>query len=284
MKTRDVLFLLTIAILALAMTACSPVVAPEVADSEAIANEAEAVLEGNAADESDTATSISDTAWSVVTYGLETDNPPIEGTFLTVNFMIDRYNGYTGCNYMLGTFDAKAESIIVHWPSTSAGECADEALAKQESNFLSALTAVNAYAIVDNQLHLYVGDISVMTLEPLEAVPFEGTTWNLQFIQQQPVGWVPPLDGATLTAVFDGESVSGNAGCNSYTGSYELNGRTIRFDALASTMMMCEDEDLMTQETDYLQALQNAGIIITHPRSFELRDGEGISMMIFGAE
>ncbi len=286
MNYRHAIIFFAITLLALTVTGCNSATTPtpEAVDSGVIADEAQQVLEGGATGGNLLENSIIDTAWSVVTYGLEMQVPPVDDTTLTVNFMVDRYNGYTGCNYMLGVLNVGAEMLEVHWPSLSAATCEDEVLAKQESDFLTALTTADSYVMQDNQLQLTYGDVSVMTLDPLESLPFEGTTWNLQFIQQQPVGWVPPLDEATLTAVFDGGSISGNAGCNTYTGSYEIDGNKFVVSDLATTQKMCESEDLMQQETDYLKALQAAAIILQHPRSFELRDDAGVSMMIFGAD
>lgn len=286
MSNREVAVVVITLLLAIAMVGCTPAATPTpVAESgEEMAEEAEAALESSPELEGVPATSITDSSWSVVQYGLENQEPPIEGTSLTINFMVDRYNGSTGCNYMLGVFDAENDSLLVRWPEVSAATCEDEELARQESDYLTALTTADNYAIEDNQLQLYYGDVSVMTLEPLEAVPFEGTTWNLALIEQQPVGWVPPATDVTLSAVFDGENISGSAGCNDYSGPYEIDGRSIKIGPLMATEMACEDEDLMQMETNYLQALESAAIIMQHAQAFELRNEDGVSMMIFSIE
>ena len=64
---------------------------------------------------------------------------------------------------------------------------------------------------------------------------------------------------ATLTADFaDDGTLSGNAGCNNYNGPYEIDGDSISIGPLAGTKMACTSEELTTQETDYLAALELA--------------------------
>lgn len=55
---------------------------------------------------------------------------------------------------------------------------------------------------------------------------------------------------------FEAEGrVFGNAGCNSFRGTYEIDGSSISFGPLAATKMMCPP-DVMEQETAFLQALE----------------------------
>jgi len=58
---------------------------------------------------------------------------------------------------------------------------------------------------------------------------------------------------ASLTFNQDG-TLSGNSGCNSFGGSYKVNGDQITFSGLVSTLMACE-EPLMTQEGNVFKVL-----------------------------
>lgn len=78
----------------------------------------------------------------------------------------------------------------------------------------------------------------------------EGTAWTLASGVETTADAVP-----TLT-LADGQA-SGFAGCNTYTGSYELDGDSITFGPLASTKMACEEAKMAT-ENAYLPALQSA--------------------------
>jgi heat shock protein HslJ len=61
-----------------------------------------------------------------------------------------------------------------------------------------------------------------------------------------------------LTTTFDDQSVSGNAGCNSFNGPYTVDGDAIEIGPLASTRAACPNDELQQQETDYLAALELA--------------------------
>lgn len=62
----------------------------------------------------------------------------------------------------------------------------------------------------------------------------------------------PP--GSTATLTFDGAQAGGTSFCNSYRGSYTLDGDSLRFDGLGSTEIGC-DPDIMAAETAFLTAL-----------------------------
>ncbi len=65
------------------------------------------------------------------------------------------------------------------------------------------------------------------------------------------------IDNSHLTIAFDEEGrVSGHAGCNRYTGSYEAKNGVLHFpNAMASTRMACLAEAMSNQEQKYLTIL-----------------------------
>ena len=85
------------------------------------------------------------------------------------------------------------------------------------------------------------------------------------------------LAGTTLTASFgkDG-TLSGNSGCNTFSGPYTVNENQITIGPLASTMMMCSDPaGVMEQEAQYLTALQSAATYQLEGNVLELRTKDG---------
>lgn len=81
--------------------------------------------------------------------------------------------------------------------------------------------------------------------------------WKLTELQGQPV----PLISKAQLAFTPGKinRVSGNAGCNRLTGSFELsNTNSIKFLPMATTKMACADPALNEIETKFLSALTNA--------------------------
>ena len=74
----------------------------------------------------------------------------------------------------------------------------------------------------------------------------------------QDVNGVPVAGSKPLTLRLDGGRASGSAGCNSFTGSYEIESEDrIEFGPLATTRMACEP-DVMEQERRYLAILAAA--------------------------
>jgi heat shock protein HslJ len=84
--------------------------------------------------------------------------------------------------------------------------------------------------------------------------PLAGTSWRLVELNGQPVIGEVPL---TLQFAADGQRVSGNGGCNQFSGPYAQNGASLRFGPLISTRRACLDPALNTQETAYFQALES---------------------------
>ena len=79
-----------------------------------------------------------------------------------------------------------------------------------------------------------------------------GTSWVLQGISGAQLGTgVPTIDFGT-----DG-NVSGSAGCNTFNGTYTVDGSSISFGPLASTKMACPTAD-MAVETAFLAGLAGA--------------------------
>ncbi len=62
---------------------------------------------------------------------------------------------------------------------------------------------------------------------------------------------------STPTLVFEDDRAAGNASCNQYSGSFELDGSSITFGLLVSTQMFCANPGVMEQEAAYLVALQS---------------------------
>ena len=73
------------------------------------------------------------------------------------------------------------------------------------------------------------------------------------------VNWIldNTIVGTEITALFEGGTVSGSSGCNTYNAAYVIDGNNISISQPASTQMMCE-EDIMQQEARYLSALVGA--------------------------
>ena len=77
------------------------------------------------------------------------------------------------------------------------------------------------------------------------------------------------------------QRATGSGGCNRFTGSYELNGNTLRFGALAGSMMACEAG--MDTEKEYLETLPQVRTWKVLGQHLELFDATGTRLARFEA-
>ena len=89
------------------------------------------------------------------------------------------------------------------------------------------------------------------------------------------MGGAPAVAGreAYLELSAEGRKLAGTSGCNRLFGGYELGGDRLRFGAIGSTRMACE-EALMKQEQALEAALQATTSYRLDGSTLELRDGE----------
>lgn len=80
-----------------------------------------------------------------------------------------------------------------------------------------------------------------------------GTEWRLEDL-----GGLRMIEGSKLSLSFPSANrASGNASCNTYSGSATLNGESIRFGQMALTKLACSPE-ASDQDYVYLKALGSA--------------------------
>lgn len=118
---------------------------------------------------------------------------------------------------------------------------------------------------------LVAGGCVTSNLETKESVELVGTAWLAEAIGGDTVA-VGVADGATSTLGFvEPGQVAGRGGCNRYFGDVTIDGQSIKFGKLGSTMMACPPP-AMEQEKRFMEALGAA-------RRFALKDG---TLTLFG--
>jgi heat shock protein HslJ len=90
----------------------------------------------------------------------------------------------------------------------------------------------------------------------------------------------PAGSARSTLEIAAGGAVSGNAGCNNYQGSVELEDELVRFGPLAATRMMCPPA-IAGQETVFLDALEGAAAWDRQGESLLLLDSEGAVTLKF---
>jgi heat shock protein HslJ len=105
--------------------------------------------------------------------------------------------------------------------------------------------------------------------------PLAGTSWQVSSYNNGTGAVVSVLGGTTLTAAFDQSQISGNGGCNAYSGPYWVSGANIAIGPLAANQMMCGEAAVMDQEQQFLAALQSAATYQLDGNRLELRRADG---------
>lgn len=97
-----------------------------------------------------------------------------------------------------------------------------------------------------------------------------GTKWDLISYGDQ-----TPVAGSELTINFENDGLGGTAGCNSYFGSYTVDGTNLSISEVGSTMMACMEDGLMEQESQFLMMLQAAASFTLTADQLTIHTSEG---------
>jgi len=209
--------------------------------------------------------SLTGNLWRVISYnnGQEAVVSVIIGTEITAYFdQDDTLSGSAGCNNYSAGYEVDGEKITIGPAITTRMFCNDpEGIMDQEAQYLAALDMVSAYQFEDDGLVLLDSEgRRVVNYQPAKTFALTETVWHLQAHSDGEDAISSTIEGSGLTAIFSEDgSLNGTAGCNNYSGVYEVDGDEIRIELGPLTMMFCEEpEDVMEQETAYLGALEFA--------------------------
>ena len=179
---------------------------------------------------------------------------PSRGVTVTARFGSDgSLTGNSGCNNFATTYAVDGKQLTV--ASQIAGTrrlCAGPAN-NVEAAYLARLPKAESFAIDATVLTITTSS-DPLVYRAVNAKDALAGKWEvLNYFR--PGAVVSPVLGSTLTAEFADGTISGNSGCNQYTGPYEAEGTSITIGPLATTLRACADPAVDQQETDYLAAL-----------------------------
>jgi heat shock protein HslJ len=112
-----------------------------------------------------------------------------------------------------------------------------------------------------------------------EAIKLEDHLWLLEDLNGKLV-----LDGTQIEAEFTEGRVLGQAGCNSYSASYERTADTLTVGEPSTTRRTCPDpQGVMDQETAYLQTLASAATFKIENQQLLVNDASDQTVLIYSA-
>lgn len=204
------------------------------------------------------AASLPGTQWHLLAYGTPGAETPViaaENSRVTLELGMDnRVRGVAGCNQYSGSMMLNGDRLTFSEIAQTEMACLDDALMQQEQTFLNALLTVTQYALVEGNL--------IMTYDENQQLVFGNalalSRWQLSAYGQPGAETPASADSRPTLAFGVDNAVGGSGGCNTYGGSYTLNGDLVTFSQLISTRMACMPEALMTQEAAFLTLLSSA--------------------------
>ena len=200
-------------------------------------------------------------------------NMPLQGTTVTLNFGADgTVSGSDGCNRFTTTYTEDGSNLTFAQPGASTMMACDEAVMNQATAFMAALAATNNFTSAFDQLDLRDGDQVLASLGTI-AQALADSEWDVTNYNNGRDAVVGLIADTEISASFGADgSLSGNAGCNQYVGTYTTNGNAIQISELGTTFRLCtEPEGVMQQEQDYLLALQSAATFRVEGTMLEMR-------------
>lgn len=177
--------------------------------------------------------------------------------------------GNSGCNRYTTSYAVKGSSMTIGQPAGTLIACAAPVM-RVEQAYLSRLPKAQSFSIDGTVLTIETGGEGPLVYDALDPEKAVAGDWIVTGYFR-PGAIVSPVAGSELTATFDAGQVSGNSGCNQYSGPYEVDDTKITIGPLASTLRACADPAVDQQEREYLAALELA-------RTFSL-DGGNLTLL-----
>ncbi len=127
------------------------------------------------------------------------------------------------------------------------------------------------------------GDMTPSSTPNSESAPLAGTSWQLTALGTTGAE-TPVVVDSTVTLQFDADGqAGGNTGCNSFGGNYTVNGDSLTFSKIISTLVACADANVMSQEQQYVDALNGAERYAVDGDELTIWYDNGNSMLTFTA-
>jgi heat shock protein HslJ len=199
-------------------------------------------------------------------------------TTVDARFSNGRIDGSTGCNRFFGTYTGGEDNRLTPGSGFGATRMAcPPAIARQEQRYLALLPLMASWQRHDDTLQLLNKDREPV-LEYTAARPavLQGSSWQASGINNGRGGVVSGKHTHLATATFSNDTISGSAGCNTFTASYQADGNRLSIGPAATTRKLCAEPDgIMQQEQEYLDALARVHTYTLKTGSLELRDENG---------
>ena len=192
---------------------------------------------------------LANTTWFLRKFDFSAGLNPVAGALnVTLNFDgTGKLNGVVGCNSYQGTYGTGSAKIGIGDIQVTQNTCSnDKDALDQESKYPGLLPLGTGFGIFGTHLLLTKSDGSPLAeyVAIFDQPALNGTNWRLLAYRGGSSGVTRALEGAEVTAFFDGRGgLTGSAGCNSYQASYSTNNDSLTIQKLSSTNKACDSPD-----------------------------------------
>jgi heat shock protein HslJ len=232
-----------------------------------------------------TGPTLEDTRWKLSEYLNESGDlqPVISDTVIDAQFVDSKVSGSAGCNRYFGGYTSGQKNQLVFDGRMGSTQMAcAQLIASQERRYLVLLSDVNSREIRDGMLLLLDKQGQLVLKYSAEQLTLENTSWQATGINNGRGGVVSSATTSRVIAMFTNGKVSGSAGCNNYSASYEISDSQITIGPVMTTRRQCaESAGIMAQEQEFLQALAAATQYTLTAGRLELRDDNGSLQVTF---
>jgi heat shock protein HslJ len=191
--------------------------------------------------------------------------PAIPETLVTLEMSEGYVSGSDSCNGFDGSMPlANGGALKIDFAGYARTEvgCPTPEILEQAELVIAVLEEATAYTLDGDRLTITDDAGNQLVFGPQPEVLLFGKTWNVPMLYTiLPDGGVQGdalVDGTQITLTFNEDgTLAGNASCNTYGGSYTLDGASITINELYWTEMACPDPPgIMEQEMTFLDTLQ----------------------------
>jgi heat shock protein HslJ len=218
----------------------------------------------------------------------------IEGSTVTLAIHNEhQVSGQAGCRDYVAGYEASGDDISFTFLAMIEADCPlDDALLEQEGRYTTILGWATDYRLLDAQMEILTERGEVLTFDRIPVdheASLEAAPWTLtafiedKVVEEMPVPLPMPTDrlaDTEITATFEDGTVSGTAGCNTYSAAYAVDGSFLRLETLAATEIACTaPAGIMEQEQRYLHFLRDVVTYRVHDNQLWLETGDGRALV-----
>ncbi len=198
---------------------------------------------------------------------------PIVNTAPTLIFQDGNVAGSDSCNRYNGSYTQDGKKLEIGPDLVSTMMACSEDIMQQSSTFQEMLTQVETFIVDGEKLMLNDADGNELATFEKQDTQLSGTNWIVTGYNNGNQAVTSVLLDSEITVMFNNDgTISGDMGCNSFSGGYVTEGSNVTISELLNTLKACDQpEGIMEQETQFLTALSTVSSYRIEGSQLEMR-------------